>query len=400
MTVVVFLNQPWCGSVARCFGTGGFQSNTRILRQWALHPRGQAWCNATHGAPTEDALAEFVSSQGFIHGLALCDSFTVKDHHGQLHTPEQRVLRDYMFFARRRCLQELMFSHIDKLFVFDKPVQVPVEALLQRGAVGAGARHDVVMLDVGWLSNVGTTLLDSEGNRVQCGDLLERLSADVDTRVYFATHNDRSSGWQRPCSGRCVGLQLPLQILHLVIEKKWFDVVIDVQRQGTATLKHMAGNVLPDLNQPVVANTPHISFDSKMFTAAAQLIRGQPLAEDEALNRNSILKWLDDMADSSAMGLDHLMIMAGGDSSKEKKHGFKMEGLIRTILLCGHLRGDAALAPAVHDTGVLLGFNPGWLSDSSARLPGRSTVQRHRFTLDAALCVAVRQKFQVVFVLF
>ena len=100
------------------------------------------------------------------------------------------------------------------------------------------------------------------------------------------------------------------------------------------------------------------------------------------------------MADNSAMGLSNLTRMA-----ESRQHGrsvsYKMEPLIRSIMLCGHLRGDSALAPAIHGVGVLVGFKHGWLTDSGATLPSRSTIQRHRFTLDAALCIAVRNKFQV-----
>ena len=101
------------------------------------------------------------------------------------------------------------------------------------------------------------------------------------------------------------------------------------------------------------------------------------------------------MADNGAFGLSRLKSMAV-ETGHVGASGYKMENLIRSILLCGHLRSDKAMFPAVQEFGVMFGMQDGWLSQTSTPLPAKSTVQRHRFTVDAALCLCVRNKFQVV----
>ena len=104
------------------------------------------------------------------------------------------------------------------------------------------------------------------------------------------------------------------------------------------------------------------------------------------------------MADNSALGLSHLKNVAqSGAADAKGASSYKMERLIRCIMLCGYLRSDMALYPVVQDVGVMFGMQDGWLSQAGVSLPSKSTLQRHRFTVDAALCLCTRNKFQATF---
>ena len=220
-------------------------------------------------------------------------------------------------------------------------------------------------------------------------------------------------------ASRVVGVQLPLTILRLVLQRQWTHLAVgDVlqkvcgsSRHRSKTLdshmvKHLVGdNEVLEFNAgAILPYQPHISFDARMFTAAANLIRGTtPAAGDDAIPAASILAWLDDMSDHAGFGLDQLKLASR--SSEEwrtiSRDGrgctpFAMQSLIRSILLCGHLRGDTSLGPAVSQVGNMLGFADDWLEESKAALPSKSTLQRHRFTVDAALSICVRNTIEAI----
>ena len=403
MSVLLCLIQPWQGSAEQAFkGSSGhaWQAN-RSLRKWGLHARGREWVVSNHGKAS--GVDRYVSGQGCIHALAVCDSFKVFNDHGQLEHPDQRLLRDFMFLQRGKCLQELMFSSVKELFIFDDPMPIDDLALVRRGGREfSGQRTDIVHINAHWLQSAKGSLTDSTGHKVQCSDLLQQLRAREGIEMFVVTRNDQNA--DRACLdfGRCFGLQIPLVLLDLVLQRKWLDLAVgDVSLTKRGVSAALRKHFLVDAGlaaQPSVPHIPHISFDPNLFMAAANLVRGGPEAADAALSRNNVLKWLDDMADNSALGLSHLKNVAqSGAADAKGASSYKMERLIRCIMLCGYLRSDMALYPVVQDVGVMFGMQDGWLSQAGVSLPSKSTLQRHRFTVDAALCLCTRNKFQATF---
>ena len=76
---------------------------------------------------------------------------------------------------------------------------------------------------------------------------------------------------------------------------------------------------------------------------------------------------------------------------------YKMEVLIRMILHAGVIGGDNSLARSIESAGELIGFEEKWLQNAEDMcIPSRTTIVRHRFTLDAGLCLCVQQRLKVM----
>ena len=199
MAVVVFLIQPWCGSVKRCLQSSNkptYKEN-RYLKKWALHARGRTFRSQTFGAASPEALEQFLGCQGHIHAVALCGTFEQIAHRGLLHTKEQRVLADYMLFSRHRCLEEVLCTKVLELWTLDEPV--PFASVLHGGSLGQGQRQDVVHVDGNWVGERNTMVTNVLGQRVH-------LAATTGIGILFRIPADNMVAQARP-SGRCFGLQ-------------------------------------------------------------------------------------------------------------------------------------------------------------------------------------------------
>ena len=147
----------------------------------------------------------------------------------------------------------------------------------------------------------------------------------------------------------------------------------------------------------LAANANLVSFEPKMFEAAAARLRGQVIefpGEGDVLTHistNDVLGWCDAMAHHCANGLDH--------AAQLSRHGilratrYATEHLITLVRICNLLRNDRRLTEAVELVGRLLQFPDGWLEEKVI-LPSNATVSRHRFTLDTAYTWLVRRRLR------
>ena len=101
------------------------------------------------------------------------------------------------------------------------------------------------------------------------------------------------------------------------------------------------------------------------------------------------------MAASAGFGLDQMMTKLKWVAGTIGHNSYKTEALIKTILLCDSLQGDPRLEAALGLSGeLILGFERGWMQRDEITVPSTTTIRRHRFTVDAAQCLCMRDRIR------
>ena len=153
-----------------------------------------------------------------------------------------------------------------------------------------------------------------------------------------------------------------------------------------------------------MAEEPRVSLEPELFERAASLLRGEQRPVEDMddedighLDKRDVLAWLDVVASESRVGLEHLTQASLGvreRCGRKSVGAFQIESLITMLLLSQALRNDALLATAVEHGGLLLGMPNGWLEDGASKLPSKSTLSRHKFTMDCGYALLVRTWLQ------
>lgn len=112
------------------------------------------------------------------------------------------------------------------------------------------------------------------------------------------------------------------------------------------------------------------------------------------MKSTDILAWLDEMADHGPAELCHLA-RSPQAFRRRKPTAYAMETLISSIRLAGLLRKDGALRSAIRASGILMGLKAGWM-DERCPVPSKSTISRHRLTLDAGFALCVQRRLHTL----
>lgn len=282
-----------------------------------------------------------------------------------------------------------MWSHIEDIVLFEEPWRV-------RGSWENHApRNDCFAFDFD-LDKIASKNIIARGEVLPFGQLLD-LPGWRDAHLSITAGKfDRVSA---------VGLCLPHALLVLVMQQAWTPLCIGgrflTSTKERKLVRHVTGQrrfVIPAPDG--AAEMSRISLEPHMFERAAALLRGeQPVVvEDEEdigyIGPKDVLAWLDTMASQTRHGLDHLAQASRGYNlrlgARNAVRAFKIEALITSLLLAQVLKNDAMLAQAVEHSGVLLGMRPRWLGEDASRVPSKSTLSTHKFTLDCGYAVLVR----------
>ena len=172
-------------------------------------------------------------------------------------------------------------------------------------------------------------------------DVLQRPASEV----FFRIPTDNKVLQARP-SGRCVGLQFPLGILRLYLERQWTALAasdaLTKLRKRSPLLNHLVGTAQINLNFGAgeFVHQPSVSLEPRIFTEAARDIRGNPVEEgDDAVSTADILAWLDNMSEYDGQGLGRLRSFARSrdELTLANRDGrgvapYTMETLVRSMI--------------------------------------------------------------------
>lgn len=170
-----------------------------------------------------------------------------------------------------------------------------------------------------------------------------------------------------------------LRLADLLVHKRW--QVIGLPDSLILSARTKIRKSIPIQDSQVEA-APEMNFSLKRkFEMAASLIRG----DGEAVNRQSIIEWLEDMGDAAERGPRSLLVKFNS------KKSYTTEALIEVIILAGMLKSSSDLRDVLM-VSLRLAL-PEWLEELQQKmdsktfaLPSASTVSRHRLTLDIGYC--------------
>ena len=146
MSFIIFVVQPWRGRAEKYDIGVSRRDRDKEFRKWLMHEVGESFCRSSIEIPVWH---DFALSQGRILAVARLTFGKTFCHPGMLVNVQQRVLRDYMFFRRRRCLHELVFSEVIDFRRFCEPWQVSVCC-----GTRVGTSKDLFMLTETLIGNV------------------------------------------------------------------------------------------------------------------------------------------------------------------------------------------------------------------------------------------------------
>ena len=226
--MLFFLTQPWRGNVRKYDGSRREQQV--LFETWLMHPRGEKLCRDLRG---DNGLDRFVDCQGCVHAIVRCTDFDFISHPGALPSVCHRLRYQYCFVRRHKRLDEILFAYIDGMFILDDPIYLP---RMCGNIFGGGS--DVFMLPMNFDHTSDcfqTSVIDARGFKCKLNEVLTRWTA-FDCRV-TATDNMRRS--------RYFGLQIPVPILWLLLNRVWSTVVIAdgkfYQQRLPLTVQHAIG---------------------------------------------------------------------------------------------------------------------------------------------------------------
>ena len=178
--------------------------------------------------------------------------------------------------------------------------------------------------------------------------------------------------------------QIPLPILPLLKSGRQTEFcVADAFNRRCIQLKTFLTGI-SDYTVGDVDEDTHVSFDAELFTVASQMVRGTYLEDEESMgpSRQQVISWLQLMSEQAGFGLEHLMRVQNITPNK-RQAAYNLEGLIQSFRLADGLKNDHQLRPAIEAAGRLIGLPENFAE--TVRLPGASTLRRHRLTLDVCL---------------
>ena len=287
----------------------------------------------------------------------------------------------------------MVWSSIHDIAVFDEPFHV-----WSHGLFGA-ARNDCFNVEHD-SDTMASRNVVRHGQVLSFGELLKQPGW-CDAQFTFVGGRIRAL--------QCAALCQPHLVLSLMLQQRWTPLSIGGKVLTAIKEKHVIEFLTGQrhFRLPEGSGTDdvsRVSFEPRMFERAARLLRQQQeIIEDESedigrIDKKDVLAWLDEMGSHTKDALGSLM-QAGsglrhGHDGKEQVMLFKMEALMQSLLLCQVLRNDAFLAQAVEHSGILLGFNEGWMEDHGGKVPSKSTLSTRRFMLDCGYAVLVRNWLQ------
>ena len=336
-----------------------------------------------------------------------------------METKQHRATADY-FFSRHILLHDVGFGEVLDVVKFEFPVQ-------NKHAQSAKYVGPLQHMDVDWtLSLTPCIKVGFSGQREEINfeEVLDRWTREHDARfawkefVVTKSFVDEESGehrWTKRtiATQRCMVVHLPLVVMDLVLVKSWHVIGIAIHTSSRWPKRmrflgqdmvrqrlELEKNGFPEEPRP----SEFVTMTQSLFEAAANLIRNQPLrgewnnqevvANASQVDHAHVLHWLDSMAAHIEGGtLSHLRQTAHMTSVST---AFKIEPLIISIKLSGLLRSGKTLPVVVRSVAQLLGYSDDWMDESLSVVPSRTTLLRHRFTLDAALAKLVCSKLQTL----
>ena len=193
-------------------------------------------------------------------------------------------------------------------------------------------------------------------------------------------------------------LTMPLSLLPLILQQCWMHISCSLQsKQHKTFLHHIAGTHFVWPQSQEIVDERHIlkfTLNPELFQDTADIIRGQQMQVDDSeevilpvkRSKDDILYWCDSMAVHSRFELRHLLKDQHGSNVI---CGYTTESLLLCLRLCNCLKGASSLRRAVVLAGEVIGLPQGWTSPD-AKSVSKTTILRHRFSVDCALTLVVR----------
>ena len=326
---------------------------------------------------------------------------------GFLDTRSMRVMADF-WFRRGSRLHEICFGTVLDAVKFHVPVDN--DALPNRWS-NVYSEFREYIFDFALQTQFCTTMSAIDGcEEVLFEQVLEKWIKDHDARfLYDKSVRLKDSGGVHWTQKTCIVLHLPLMVMELVLGKAWNCIAMKILlNKKYSTMMNLLGSKLQEKCKAMsAAQMPDdlnpeqfVMLNARLFEAAGNIIRNRPMAGEwscEEIIANTaqvdvayVLQWLDSMQDYIDSGqLQHLRKTARVVSSTT---AFRIESLILSVKVSGLLRSAKKMKENIAYVSELLGFSKDWMDASRSMVASKTTVQRHMFTLDAALAKSVTNR--------
>ena len=294
---------------------------------------------------------------------------------GALPDDQCRALADFHLLHRNSVLTDLCFGTIIDVLVLD------VEHSNQNAEFAYSRRFG----DWRRCELTAALLHYSEGKLASCFGSDEHVSLDdaitkwandfPNLRRYVSKH--KHAQWENVDS--IVTLHMPLHLLDLALYNHWTVLGSAVLMTSSPAAQKLMQYLRPNLQDKLEDarrgaglhlvdkssqySESFLAVDSAMFGAAAKIIRGEPIPEEEehvgvgakSSSETHVLAWLDSMTEYLKYGdLHHLRRTKR--SARIQSCAYAIEPLILSLQTCGMLRSDAKLMDTVKSVSRLFGF--------------------------------------------
>ena len=373
----------------------------------ALHRRGHELLKKRqqkHGLPAPDFACDAVAA------AVVVSDFDYVEHQAQLETEEHRALAQWLLIKHYVPLEEAMFAGIQRVYTFGRPFKLPAVSVdsnrsrNNRGAFRACLEDDMLeeaFADHGLLDGACCEFRSAWASWQEAG-----VRSNFDRLDNVFRHRAEAPQRDVPKRSCILCMRLHPDLLQAIVHGCWATLA----HRGLSSSKLMGSAFNQYLGSPT-SKTAHlsaeqrsfqpsfsaVSFKPEMFAAAASIIRGQNVHDDElevlgATTERNVLVWLDAMAEHCSASSKSVARIKN-HRGELRVTAYAVERLIVAVRVANCLRSDDKVREVLNLAGAYMGLPQEWQGDS-IKVPSASTVRRFRFVLEASYTYLIRARLR------